>query len=94
VVVDQRRRIKVNQKKVKDLLAKGFKPYSAAKILKLPISVVETISKGKSKPFYCPKEKRNYVDENGAKVKLCEKCGQVPVAVGFQKLCFRCWKDA
>lgn len=91
--MEQRRRIQINQKKVKDLLAEGFKPYSAAKILKLPISVVEAISKGKPKPFYFPKEKRNYADRNGKKIKMCEKCGQIPVAEGFQKLCLRCWKE-
>jgi len=78
-----REKIFVDQVKVRNMLL-NEKPYTVAKKLKHPISVVCRIASGKDVPYYKRKPIRD-------KKTLCTKCGCNPKADGFRFLCLKCF---
>ena len=78
-------KIMVDQEEIKRQLDDGVKAYSVAKMLDVPISVVNDINRGKSREFFHRIMKKN-------KEKYCSCCGFREKMPGARYLCFRCFR--
>lgn len=77
------RKVIVDQTEVREALSAGIKPYTIAKNLNIPISVVKDIKNGKERFFFRKplKDKKNY----------CTCCGFRKKMPGARYLCFVCF---
>jgi len=78
-----REKIFVNQVQIREMLLIE-KPYTVAKKLKHPISVVCRIASGKDVPYY---KRKQPID----KANLCTRCHYNEKADGFRYLCLKCF---
>lgn len=79
------RKIMVDQEEVKKALAAYIKPYTIAKQLNIPITVIKDIQNGKDRPSFFRKPIR---DKN----KLCACCGFREKMPGAGYLCSICFE--
>lgn len=79
-----RKKVIVDQTEVKNALYACIKPYTIAKKLNIPISVVEDIKNGKDRPFFFRKPLKD-------KRKYCTCCGFREKMPGARYLCFICF---
>lgn len=78
------RKVMVDQIEVRNVLRAGIKPYTIAKQLNVPITVIKDIQNGKDRPSFFRKPIK---DKN----RFCTSCGFRKKMPGARYLCFRCF---
>lgn len=78
------RKVIVDQIKVKDALHACIKPYTIAKKLNIPITVIKDIQNGKDRPSFFRRPIRD-------KEKLCTCCGFREKMPNAKYLCYVCF---